>query len=504
MAEGPQDGPAKVSSATEGASTRSSRSTIRGAGSQNLQNSPPQGGFSQGQRLPEAHRPLPASIDAEKGVLSSILLSPKDTLTTAIEKGVSDQYFHHPAHGTIYAVLEDLWKKNSPIDLITITQTLADRNLLEQVGGPAYLANLQTFLPTATNAEYYIDIMREKHLLRRMIAACTGSAARCYEEQGEVKVLIDDIEKEIFSVTEDRVRGELPDIKQHVNDAIDAIEKLYQNKGEVTGVPTGFKILDNMTSGMHPSEMIVIAARPSMGKTALAMNIAEHVSVDKNIPVAVFSLEMSAQQLVQRLLCSRARVNLQSIRTGLLPKNAHQSLFKVSQEYGNSKMLIDDTAGLSINELRAKSRRLMDKHGLGLIVIDYLQLLKSPSKRGQENRQIEIAEISGGIKALAKELKIPIIVLAQLNRKSEDRGDGKPRISDLRESGSIEQDADVVGLLYRSAYYAKDDEEKSEKGGEAELIIAKQRNGPTGEVPLTFLSEFTRFETRDMTHGEGN
>ena len=493
-----------VSSATEGASTRSSRSASRGAGSPNLQNSPPQGGFSQGQRVPEAHRPLPASIDAEKGVLSSILLSPKDTLTTAIEKGVSDQYFHHPAHGTIYAVLEDLWKKNSPIDLITITQTLADRNLLEQVGGPAYLANLQTFLPTATNAEYYIDIMREKHLLRRMIAACTSSAARCYEEQGEVKVLIDDIEKEIFSVTEDRVRGELPDIKQHVNDAIDAIEKLYQNKGEVTGVPTGFKILDNMTSGMHPSEMIVIAARPSMGKTALAMNIAEHVAVDKNIPVAVFSLEMSAQQLVQRLLCSRARVNLQSIRTGLLPKNAHQSLFKVSQEYGNSKMLIDDTAGLSINELRAKSRRLMDKHGLGLIVIDYLQLLKSPSKRGQENRQIEIAEISGGIKALAKELKIPIIVLAQLNRKSEDRGDGKPRISDLRESGSIEQDADVVGLLYRSAYYAKDDEEKSEKGGEAELIIAKQRNGPTGEVPLTFLSEFTRFETRDMTHGEGN
>jgi replicative DNA helicase len=234
------------------------------------------------------------------------------------------------------------------------------------------------------------------------------------------------------------------------------------------------------------------------------MNIAEHVAVDKNIPVAVFSLEMSAQQLVQRLLCSRARVNLQSIRTGLLPKNAHQSLFKVSGEFGQSKMLIDDTAGLSINELRAKSRRLMDKHGLGLIVIDYLQLLKSPSKRGQENRQIEIAEISGGIKALAKELSIPIIVLAQLNRKSEDRGDGKPRISDLRESGSIEQDADVVGLLYRSAYYAKDDEEKSEKGGEAELIIAKQRNGPTGEVPLTFLSEFTRFETRDMTHGEGN
>jgi replicative DNA helicase len=502
-AEGPQNGPAQVSATPEGVVTGSPRRSTSASGSQSAHKQG-QGGFSQGQRLPESHRPLPASLDAEKGVLSSILLSPKDTLTTAIEKGINDQHFHHPAHGTIYTVLEDLWKKNSPIDLITVTQTLADRNLLEQVGGPAFLAGLQTFLPTATNAEYYIDIMREKHLLRRMIAVCTASAARCYDEQGDVKALIDDVEKEVFTVAEDRVRGDLPDIKEHINAAIDSIEKLYQNKGEVTGVPTGFKVLDNMTSGMHPSEMIVIAARPSMGKTALAMNIAEHVAVDKNIPVAVFSLEMSAQQLVQRLLCSRARVNLQSIRTGLLPKNAHQSLFKVSGEFGQSKMLIDDTAGLSINELRAKSRRLMDKHGLGLIVIDYLQLLKSPSKRGQENRQIEIAEISGGIKALAKELSIPIIVLAQLNRKSEDRGDGKPRISDLRESGSIEQDADVVGLLYRSAYYAKDDEEKSEKGGEAELIIAKQRNGPTGEVPLTFLSEFTRFETRDMTHGEGN
>jgi replicative DNA helicase len=335
-----------------------------------------------------------------------------------------------------------------------------------------------------------------------MIAVCTASAARCYEEQGDVKALIDDVEKQVFTVAEDRVRGDLPEIKDHVNAALDAIELLYKNRGQVTGVPTGYKQLDNMTNGLHPSEMIVIAARPSMGKTALAMNIAEHVAVDKQIPVAVFSLEMSSQQLATRLLCSRARVNLHHIRNGIMPKNAQQELFKAVTEYSASKMVIDDTAGLSINELRAKSRRLMDKHGLGLIVIDYLQLLKSPSKRGQENRQIEIAEISNGIKALAKELTIPIIVLAQLNRKSEDRGDGKPRISDLRESGSIEQDADVVGLLYRSAYYAKDEEEKSEKGGEAELIIAKQRNGPTGEVPLTFLSEFTRFESRDLSHGE--
>lgn len=497
MAESPQDGPAQVSKASAGKAAASA-APRKGSGGATSST------FSAAQRLPEAHRPLPASLDAEMGVLSSILLSPKDTITTAIEKGIDEQHFHHPAHGTIYAVLEDLWKKNSPIDLITLTQTLADRKLLEQIGGPSLLAHLQTFLPTATNAEYYIDIMQEKHLLRRMISVCTTSAARCYDEQGDVKTLIDDVEKQIFTVGEERVRGELPDIKDHVNAALDSIENLYKNKGEVTGVPTGYKVLDNMTSGMHPSEMIVIAARPSMGKTALAMNIAEHVAVDKNIPVAVFSLEMSAQQLVQRLLCSRARVNLQDLRNGIMAKGAQQSLIQASAAYGHSKMYIDDTAGLSILELRAKSRRLMDKHQLGLIVIDYLQLLKSPSKRGQENRQIEIAEISGGIKALAKELSIPIIVLAQLNRKSEDRGDGKPRISDLRESGSIEQDADVVGLLYRSAYYAKDEEDRNEKGGESELIIAKQRNGPTGEVPLTFLSQFTRFETRDVSHTEGS
>lgn len=423
-------------------------------------------------------------------------------MITTTEKGITPGHFHHPAHGTIYGVLEELSKTNSPIDLITVTQAISDRNLLDQIGGPSILAHLQTFLPTATNADYYIDIIREKHLLRRMISVCTSSAARCYDEQGDVKALIDDVEKQVFTVAEDRVRGDLPEIKDHVNAALDAIEQLYKNRGQVTGVPTGYKELDNMTNGLHPSEMIVIAARPSMGKTALAMNIAEHVAVDKQIPVGVFSLEMSSQQLATRLLCSRARVNLHHIRNGIMPKNAQQNLFKAVNEYSASKMIIDDTAGLSINELRAKSRRMMDKSGLGLIVIDYLQLLKSPSKRGQENRQIEIAEISNGIKALAKELNIPIIVLAQLNRKSEDRGDGKPRISDLRESGSIEQDADVVGLLYRSAYYAKDADDRDEKGGEAELIIAKQRNGPTGEVPLTFLNEFTRFESRDLAHGE--
>jgi replicative DNA helicase len=464
--------------------------------------------FSGSQHLPEPHRALPVSLDAELGVLCSILLSPRDTLTTTIEKNVTPRHFFHPAHATIYEVLEELWKKNIPIDLITLTQTLSDRNLLEQIGGAGTLARIQTFLPTATNVDYYLDIVQEKHLLRRMISVCTASASRCYEEQGDVKALVDDIEKQVFTVTEDRVRGELPDIRSHVNSAIDTIEMMYKNRGKVTGLPTGYKQLDTMTNGLHPSEMIVIAARPSMGKTALAMNIAEHVAVDQGKPVAVFSLEMSSQQLVTRLLCSRARVNLRNIQNGMMSGIDKKNLIKAADELKASSIVIDDTAGLTINETRAKSRRLMDKHGLALIAIDYLQLLRSPSKRGQENRQIEISEISNGIKALAKELSIPVIVLAQLNRQAETRGGkgdnvGKPRISDLRESGAIEQDADVVGLLYRSAYYAKDEDEKAEKAGEAELIIAKQRNGPTGEVHLTFLNEYTRFESRDMSHGGG-
>ena len=503
MAESPKDdhGPAQATgSSVAGKSSAKSRASARTSG-EDRTDSPR---FGSGQRLPDPHRPLPASLDAEMGVLSSILLSPRETMLDMIEKGMTETHFHHPAHGTIYSTVIDLWNSSTPIDLITLTQALADRNLLEQIGGPVVLANLQTFLPTAANAEYYLDIVKEKYLLRQMISVCTASAARCYDEQGDVKTLIDDVEKQIFTVSETRVnQDQLKDIKDHVNSAIEAIELLHKNKGQVTGVPTGYKVFDDMTSGLHPSEMIVIAARPSMGKTAFAMNIAEHVAVDHNKPVGVFSLEMSSQQLVQRLLCSRARVNLQSIRNGFLGKGDMNHLAVAADAFAKSKMYIDDTAGLSILELRAKARRLKDRHDLGLIVIDYLQLLKSPSKRAQENRQIEIAEISGGIKALAKELSLPIIVLAQLNRESEKRGDGKPRISDLRESGSIEQDADVGGLLYRSAYYAKDEEEKVEKAGEAALIIAKQRNGPTGEVPLTFLSEFTRFETRDVAHGDG-
>ena len=454
-----------------------------------------EGSFTSKKQLPELHRALPASSDAEMGVLCSILLSPREALTLCIEK-VDEYHFHQPAHATIYTVLVQLWKDSKPIDLVTVTQALADQNLLDVVGGPFALANLIQFVPTATNIEYYLDIMREKFLLRSMISVCTKSAARCYEDQSDVKNLVDDIESQIFKISESRVTNILPEIKEQVLLAIDAIEGMHKNKGALTGLSTGFALLDQMTDGLHASEMIVIAARPSMGKTAIAMNIAEHVAADHGKAVAIFSLEMSSQQLVQRMLCSRAKVDLKKVRDGFMGNKDMKNLSRAADALSKSKIYIDDTAGLSILELRAKARRLKDRHDISLIVIDYLQLLRSTSKRAQENRQIEIAEISSGIKAIAKELAIPVIVLAQLNRESEKRSDGKPRISDLRESGSIEQDADVVGLLYRSAYFEKDDAARNEKEGEAELIIAKQRNGPIGEVPLTFLKEYTRFETR--------
>jgi replicative DNA helicase len=293
--------------------------------------------------------------------------------------------------------------------------------------------------------------------------------------------------------------------KDLVMDAIEQIEKLYENRGSVTGLATGFVELDRMTSGLHPAEMIVIAARPSMGKTAFAMNIAEYVSMELAKPVVVFSLEMSSQQLVQRILCSRARVDLQKVRDGFLGDRDFPSLTAAASQVAASKMFIDDTPGLTITELRAKARRMKSQHDIQLIVIDYLQLLRSMSRRAQDNRQLEISEISAGIKALAKELELPIIVIAQLNRQPDTRAKegGRPRLSDLRESGSIEQDADLVGLLVRAEYYAEDEEEKKESEGKAQLIIAKQRNGPTGDVRLTFLKQYTRFESRSRDREAG-
>jgi replicative DNA helicase len=443
----------------------------------------------------DIHRTPPHSLEAEQGVLGSMLISPRDIIAECIEK-INEQYFYVPAHQTIYAVLVDLWNGGQAIDLITFTQILRDRNLLDVVGGASAVTSLFTFVPTAANVGYYLEIVREKYILREIIAACTESVRRSYEEQDEVNELLDEVEQRIFAVGEDRFKGQMVAMKDQVMEAIETIEKLYENRGGITGISTGFIELDRMTNGLHPSEMIVIAARPSMGKTALAMNIAEHVAINSKLPVAVFSLEMSSQQLVQRLLCSRARVNLQKVREGFLADRDFPSLTAAASKLAEAKIYIDDSAGLSILELRAKARRLKAQQDVQLVIVDYLQLLRSTSRRAQDNRQLEISEISAGLKALAKELKIPVIVVAQLNRQPEARTGGKPRLSDLRESGSIEQDADLVGLLVRPEIYEEDEEARAEKSGEAELIIAKQRNGPIGEIPLTFLKEFTRFEDR--------
>src|ERR671934_661229 len=441
----------------------------------------------------DIHRTPPHSVEAEQGVLGSMLLSPRQAIAECVEK-ISEQYFYVPAHQTIYNVLVDLWNKGEAIDLITFTQVLRDRNLLDAVGGPAFVTSLFTFVPTAANVGYYLDIVRDKFILRQIISAATESVRRAYEEQDEVDSLLDEVEQKIFDVGEDRFKGQVLSMKDHAMQAIETIEKLYERKGSITGISTGFVEFDRMTSGLHASEMIVIAARPSMGKTALAMNIAEYVAINEMLPVGVFSLEMSSQQLVQRLLCSRARVNLQKVRDGFLAERDFPSLTAAAAKLAEAKIFIDDSAALDILELRAKARRLKAKQDVRLIIVDYLQLLRSTSRRAQDNRQLEISEISAGLKGLAKELKIPIIVVAQLNRNPEIRtgsGKGVPRLADLRESGSIEQDADLVGLLVREEYYADTDEEREELKGKAELIIAKQRNGPIGDVKLTFLNEFT-------------
>ncbi|CAN5719506.1 replicative DNA helicase [soil metagenome] len=424
-----------------------------------------------------------------------MLISPREIIAECVER-INAEHFYVPAHQTVYDVLVELWNASAGIDLITFTQTLRDRNLLETVGGAAFVTSLYTFVPTAANVMYYLEIVREKFILRQIIGACTESVRRAYDEQDEVNNLLDEVEQKIFAVGEDRFKGQMPGMKDQVMGALESIEQLWERRGKITGIPTGFTELDRMTDGLHAAEMIVIAARPSMGKTALAMNIAEHVAITSKLAVAVFSLEMSSQQLVQRLLCSRARVNLQKVREGFLAERDFPSLTAAASKLAEAQIYIDDTAGLSILELRAKARRLKAQKDIQLIVVDYLQLLKSTTRRAQDNRQLEISEISSGIKGLAKELKLPIIVLAQLNRQPEARSGGKPRLSDLRESGSIEQDADLVGLLVRPEVYEEDEDARAEKAGEAELIIAKQRNGPVGEVPLTFLKEFTRFEDR--------
>src|SRR3954469_697323 len=410
----------------------------------------------------------PHSIEAEQGVLGCVLLSPNDCMGVCIEKfRRGSEVFYDLRHQALFDVLAEMYDKKELIDPIVLQQYLRDRNQLEALGGMPYIAGLMNCVPSAASLEYYIEIVREKYILRRMIHTCTGAVAKVYDHQGEVDGLLDEVERDVLKIAEERVAIGNKTIKDLVHTAINTIEDYHTRGGALTGLGTGFPDLDRMTSGLHGGEMIVIAARPSMGKTSLAMNIAEHVSIEEKQPVGVFSLEMTAESLVLRMLCSRSRVNLRNIRDGFLAERDFPKLTGAAGKLANAPLFIDDTPGLSILQLRAKARRMYQQHGIKLFVVDYLQLLNASSQK-IENRQQEIAQISNGIKALAKELDVPVIVLAQLNRELEKDKNRKPRLSDLRESGAIEQDADLVGLLYKVE--SKDADEMDEAPQEVESL----------------------------------
>ncbi|HTG45161.1 MAG TPA: replicative DNA helicase [Verrucomicrobiae bacterium] len=439
----------------------------------------------------------PHAIEAEQGVLGCILLSPNECLGICIEKLKKGlEVFYDLRHQVIFDVLIEMYDGKQPIDLITLQQRLKDKGQLEPVGGVTYLSALPDAVPSAANLEYYIEIVREKYVLRRMIQTCTGVVSRVYEHEGKVDGLLDEVERDILQISEERIEGTSMAMKDLVHRAINTIEDYHQRQGMLTGIGTGFLDFDKMTSGLHGGEMIVIAARPSMGKTSLAMNIVEHVVLEEKLPVGVFSLEMTAESLVLRMLCSRARVNMRNIRDGFLAERDFPKLTGAAGKLANAPLYIDDSAGLSILQLRAKARRMFQQYGIKMIVIDYLQLLNASSSR-VENRQQEVAMISNGVKALAKELNVPVIVLSQLNRELEKDKSRKPRLSDLRESGAIEQDADLIALLYKPDEGKEDDDApaQDQEAIPVNLLIAKQRNGPTGDVNLTFFKGYTRFES---------
>jgi len=448
----------------------------------------------------------PHSPEAEQGVLGCVLLSPNECMGECIEKFKrGEEVFYDLRHQTIFGALAEMYDHREAIDVITLHQHLKNRQLLEEAGGLAYLSTLPDTVPSAANLRYYLDIVQEKYLLRKMIRTCTEVVGRMYDYEGEVDALMDEVERDILRISESRVQGQTTAIKDLVHRAINTIEKFHQGQGQLTGVGTGFTDLDKMTNGLHGGEMIVIAARPSMGKTSLAMNIAEHAAIEQRVPVGVFSLEMTSESLVLRMLCSRSRVNLRNVREGFLAERDFPKLTGAAGKLANAPLFIDDSSGLSILQLRAKARRMSQQYGVKLFVVDYLQLLHSTARRA-ENRQQEIADISSGIKSLAKELNVPVVVLSQLNREIEREKGRPPRLSDLRESGAIEQDADVVGLLYKPKSGSEDDDggvpSAEEDAVPVNLLIAKQRNGPTGDVELTFLKSYTRFESKAKVSDE--
>lgn len=432
----------------------------------------------------------PQNLEAEAGVLGAMLFAP-DAVYRALEV-LSESFFYLEAHRLIFSVMVRLFDRSQAIDLITVTEELRKRKQLEAIGGASYLAQLTSQVPSAANVEYHAKIVKEKALLRSLINAATQIVQESFEPSSEGTQVLDRAERMIFDISQNRIEGKFIRMNEIIKNSIETIDHLYQRKEHVTGLATGFHEFDGKTAGLQASDLIVIAGRPSMGKSAFVCGIAEHVSVVQNKPVAFFSLEMSKEQLVQRMLCSHARVDAQKVRTGYLSHTDWPKLTSAAGKLSEAPLFIDDTPVMTILEIRAKARRLKAQHGIELIIVDYLQLLDARS-RG-ENRQQEITEISRSLKALAREIRVPVIAISQLSRAVESRTGNRPQLSDLRESGAIEQDADVVVFLFREEYYHPSEENRNK----AESIIAKQRNGPVGSCDLLFLKEWTRFENPEF------
>jgi replicative DNA helicase len=430
----------------------------------------------------------PQNIEAEQSILSAILID-NNTLPEVLEI-LSKKDFYREVHQKIFSAMVDLFERSEPADLITVTNILKEQGQLESVGGATYLSELVDTIPMATNAAHYAKIIHEKATLRRLIERTASITSRCFEDRGDMEEILDFAERSIFDISEDKVKPAFHSLADILTDTYKAVEQAYENKVLVTGVPTGYHELDQLTSGFQPGDLVIIAGRPSMGKTALALNITQNATAATGTPSAIFSLEMSKEQLSLRLLSSEARVDSSKMRGGFLKESDLARINRAAGSLYDLPVFIDDSAAISALEIRAKARRMKMEKGLGFVIIDYLQLMRGPASA--ERRELEISEISRSLKALAKELHIPVVALSQLNRKVEDRSNKRPILSDLRESGAIEQDADVIMFIYRDEVY--NTEPDNPNRGIAEVHLAKQRNGPIGTVKLTFLDHCTRFE----------
>ncbi|MFQ5585231.1 MAG: replicative DNA helicase [Thermodesulfobacteriota bacterium] len=437
----------------------------------------------------------PQSVEAERSVIGGVLID-NDSIAKILEILSADgSDFYREAHRKLFRLMVSLFDNHTPIDIVTVTDALKTSDALESVGGLSYLGALVESTPTAANIGYYARIVKEKSVLRKLITASTEIINGCYEGGESLEDFLDDAERLIFQISHEKEKRSFYPLKEIIKDTFHAIEQLYEKKEHVTGVPTGFKDLDNLTSGLQRSDLIIVAGRPSMGKTAFCLNIAQHAATDEGRPVAVFSLEMSKEQLVQRLLASKARVDLNRLRSGFLREEDWGKLTAAIGNLYEAPIYIDDTPALTVLEMKAKARRWKSELGLELVIVDYLQLMRGRSRA--DNREQEIADISRSLKAMAKELDLPVIALSQLSRRAEQREGSKPQLADLRESGAIEQDADVVMFIYRRAQYEPCDCPKDictcGRRKDAEIRVAKQRNGPTDDIKLTFLNEFTTF-----------